>query len=1211
MASPDDDIKDLGKAAKESKKSVDELKTALESLFQKGGLTPQQKKDIAEMANKYKDIKKALEGINTQSTTHKKDAKEILDISEDLQDVLENTKGLYESIKKELEGQVKELNKQSSIQEKLSAIDKIKLGNLAKNRILLQGATDSVKEMLGEANKMEATALFSKDFQGGAGITEDMIQRLKELGVKNKIIDSVNKKIIQKKQLELELQEAQASGFDDLAEALEYKILKTQKSINRQISRNNSEILEGIQNHKKSAQSLYSEVKVRNEIEDIFQTHKRDLDETYTKYAAISSLIPGIGKSLSKAFLEAKDISIDALSTVKDTFLETQDPIKALQAGWSKLNKGLGATVGIIAIVLLLTKAVFDLFKGINQQTTAIQAQTGLASDQAYNLYKNALSAQTQFKNQLSTIEDIVAVQTSFINTYGRMVELSEEVLTQISDASKVLGYSAETAGQLQTTFMQLGADEGLAGNLQLAVGNLAKANKIAPGVIAKDLVENAEYIATVFAGMPKQAALAAVEVRKMGFSLAQAAKVSQFLFDIPGSLTAAMEASVGLGRLIDTNAARAYAMQGDTAKMMDEITKQAGSYAEFSEMSVAQRMLLADAFGMEVNELQRSMYIRENLSDLSDEEYKAAEKHLKTLENVEKMDKAQLQAEISKAQQAEKFEVAMSKIKNALTVAILPAAEALLPVMETLSHIMSALAPVIKLIGKLFWLIGKAVELILSPLTLINNIITHGFTEGISKTADGFNTVWGIIKLITAGLIGIPLIIMGATKLLGGLGSIMKGGFSVEPVKNFFKTATSGGKGLKETLTSAFSKVKEGVFGKSTEAGGKRSGGLMDRFRRRTEPESTPASQSRSSRGRGRARGSGGAGGGGGGMLGSLSQTNTTSLIKGAAAMLIVSAAVYVFAKALQELEKIKDWQTIAIGLGAFAATMGLIAIVGRPAQAGLQALGQGLMSFGAIMLAGGWIGLAILTAAVIAFGAALRIAAPGIEAFSSVIEKLAPVFIAFIEAVRDVIGNILSTIYNTITYVFDNLTFEKAAAILAISASFFSLGAALGVFAASAVFGAVGIVGLMGILLILGKIAETYSEPIQIMADSIASLVSNLKQLETLDLSKISENLKKVGEMSSSATKEISKSVTPSTTIPQEIQQTPISNTTEQTKQTTTTPTFDQRNEALGGNNTAALLARLVTLMESNASNPPRLVLEFSDGTISEIKGRIKKTM
>lgn len=134
------------------------------------------------------------------------------------------------------------------------------------------------------------------------------------------------------------------------------------------------------------------------------------------------------------------------------------------------------------------------------------------------------------------------------------------------------------------------------------------------------------------------------------------------------------------------------------------------------------------------------------------------------------------------------------------------------------------------------------------------------------------------------------------------------------------------------------------------------------------------------------------------GGILGNI---NTTSLLKGAAAILVISAALFVFAKSLQELEQIKNWKEIGIGLGTFGASLAVISVIGAPAAAGLEALGTGFAALGATILTGaGAVGLLALVAAVLALGYALNLAAPGIEAFAKVIDtmsmdKLAPLFL------------------------------------------------------------------------------------------------------------------------------------------------------------------------------------------------------------------------
>lgn len=154
-----------------------------------------------------------------------------------------------------------------------------------------------------------------------------------------------------------------------------------------------------------------------------------------------------------------------------------------------------------------------------------------------------------------------------------------------------------------------------------------------------------------------------------------------------------------------------------------------------------------------------------------------------------------------------------------------------------------------------------------------------------------------------------------------------------------------------------------------------------------------------------------------GGGLVESFSKIDTKALIRGAAAMAIASVGIYVFAKAAQELAKIEDWGNVAIGLGAFAVSMGVLAAVGTVAGPGLTALGAALQSFGMAMITGyGAVGLAALTVSAIGLGYALNLAAPGIQAFGTVVTAVFAGIASLIPIIVDGFVNLISTIVDGI---------------------------------------------------------------------------------------------------------------------------------------------------------------------------------------------------
>ena len=77
------------------------------------------------------------------------------------------------------------------------------------------------------------------------------------------------------------------------------------------------------------------------------------------------------------------------------------------------------------------------------------------------------------------------------------------------------------------------------------------------------------------------------------------------------------MEASMLLGRSINTDRARMLAIQGDQVGVMEEILRQVGGEAEFNRLNVLQRRALAESVGVNVEQLSR--LVRNNQASASD----------------------------------------------------------------------------------------------------------------------------------------------------------------------------------------------------------------------------------------------------------------------------------------------------------------------------------------------------------------------------------------------------------------------------------------------------------------------------------------------------------------------------------------------------------------------------------------------------------------
>jgi hypothetical protein len=197
-------------------------------------------------------------------------------------------------------------------------------------------------------------------------------------------------------------------------------------------------------------------------------------------------------------------------------------------------------------------------------------------------------------------------------------------------------GVSAESTAKLAEMMMAVSGSSFSASMHSLAmVGELARANKVAPAAVMEDLAGDTEMFATYAKDGGDNLFTAAIEARKLGLSIATTAKMAESLLDFESSIESSMEASILLGRNINTDKARQLAFTGDLAGMQREVLKQVGSQAELENMQYFQRKKLAAAFGVGVEELTKMVLNQEHLNHMSTDQTAAAEKHAAMVKNI------------------------------------------------------------------------------------------------------------------------------------------------------------------------------------------------------------------------------------------------------------------------------------------------------------------------------------------------------------------------------------------------------------------------------------------------------------------------------------------------------------------------------------------------------------------------------------------------
>jgi hypothetical protein len=317
-----------------------------------------------------------------------------------------------------------------------------------------------------------------------------------------------------------------------------------------------------------------------------------------------------------------------------------------------------------------LLKFIIDAGLKANRQTVELGKSFGIS-------YKAANGIRQEFVKYSRAAED------SFVNT-DRLLKAQSELTEQLGFAVKFSGKEAETFSRL-TEIVGLSAQE--AGNLARFSAATGKTTKdyvadvrkaaffaqqstkthFSDKQILQEVSKLSAGILIKFQGNPKAIAEAVVQAKKLGSSLEQINKIGDSMLNWESSIENELEAELITGRKLNFERARAAALTGDQATIMQEVAAQAGSLAEYQSMNVIAQESLAKAFGMNRDEMADMLIKQQAINEYGD---KAAELNAKQLEDFQKSGLSldeYLKKQDEQRNVQEKFNDAMMRLQDIL----------------------------------------------------------------------------------------------------------------------------------------------------------------------------------------------------------------------------------------------------------------------------------------------------------------------------------------------------------------------------------------------------------------------------------------------------------------------------------------------------------------------------------------------------------------
>lgn len=405
----------------------------------------------------------------------------------------------------------------------------------------------------------------------------------------------------------------------------------------------------------------------------------------------------------------------------------------------------------------IAAKALYDLLIAQNKEVVQIRKTLNISGEEARNIRdrfveieRSTTGTEAIFvttKNQLEAMNQLVSEFGAGIDYSGKR---ANEVLKSQISLTKEFGLATEDASKLSGTMLMLSmTQDQITGTFAKSTVELKSQRGITVSLnqVMKEVANMSAATALSLFRNPKALSDAVVKAKELGVAIEKMNAMADSLLNIESSLNAQFEASVLTGRNLNFELAREKALRNDIAGAADEVLKQVGSAADFTNMNRIQQEAIAKSVGMTRDELANSLMTQEKLSKLSTKARADLEDRLKGLSEEQRMQVLRNINNEQDAVSAAKKITAQDKLNQTLE-----------KMQSILGNIFSALEPIIDGFATIFETIVKY-KVILYPLIGILSVIAaKTLMTAVASIWKAFTLIgpWGIAGAVaaTAGMI-------------------------------------------------------------------------------------------------------------------------------------------------------------------------------------------------------------------------------------------------------------------------------------------------------------------------------------------------------------------------------------------------------------------------------------------------------------------------
>ncbi len=303
------------------------------------------------------------------------------------------------------------------------------------------------------------------------------------------------------------------------------------------------------------------------------------------------------------------------------------------------LEKNLGTTKEqvkeMFTLTGLFTLLIDSAFKA-DKQVTELAKSLGLSKRAANSVRQEFVAYSRAAEDAFVNTDRLLKAQQGLTEQLGIAVKFSGEEVEQFARLTEIVGLTNEEAGKLAKFSAATGVStKDYVADLRKAAFAAMQANKIhiSDKELLKSISNLSAGILIKFQNNPKALAEAVVQAKKLGLSLEQVDKIGDSMLDWETSIEKELQAELITGKKLNFERARAAALTGDQAALMQEVAAQAGSLEEYQNMNVIAQKSLAEAFGMSREEMSEMLLKQEMINKYGDKANELTTEQLKEME--------------------------------------------------------------------------------------------------------------------------------------------------------------------------------------------------------------------------------------------------------------------------------------------------------------------------------------------------------------------------------------------------------------------------------------------------------------------------------------------------------------------------------------------------------------------------------------------------